>query len=63
MTEGEMVGWHHRFNGHELEKTSGESEGQASLSRCNPWSCKEPLNKDNWEDSTCLGAIELRGYD
>ena len=25
--------------------------------------CKEPLNnKDNWEDSTCLGAIELRGY-
>ena len=28
MTEDEMVGWHHRFNGHELEQTQGDSEGQ-----------------------------------
>ena len=26
-TEGEMVGWHHRLNGHELEQTLGDSEG------------------------------------
>ena len=30
-TEDEMVGWHHRFNGHELGQTLGDSEGQGSL--------------------------------
>ena len=24
MTEDEMVGWHHRFSGHEFEQTLGE---------------------------------------
>ena len=32
MTEDEMVGWHHRLNGHESEQTLGKSEGQGSLS-------------------------------
>ena len=31
MTEDEMVGGHHQFNGHEFEQTLGESEGQGSL--------------------------------
>ena len=31
MTENEMVGWHHQFNGHEFEQTPGDSEGQGSL--------------------------------
>ena len=31
MTEDEMVGWHHELNGHEFEKTLGDSEGQGSL--------------------------------
>ena len=26
----EMVGWHHRFDGHEFEQTQGDSEGQGS---------------------------------
>ena len=26
-----MVGWHHRFTGHELGQTSGDAEGQRSL--------------------------------
>ena len=29
-TEDEMVGWHHRLNGHEFEQTPGDSEGQGS---------------------------------
>ena len=41
MTEDEMVGWHHRFNGHEFEQTSGDSEGQGSLACCSPWGHKE----------------------
>ena len=27
MTEDEMVGWHHRFNGHEFEQTLGDADG------------------------------------
>ena len=30
MTENEMDGWHHRFNGHEFEQTLGDGEGQGS---------------------------------
>ena len=40
MTEDEMVGWHHRLDGHESEQTPGDS-GQRSLVRCSPWGCKE----------------------
>ena len=31
MTEDEMVGWHHQLNGHELEQTLGDGEGQGIL--------------------------------
>ena len=40
-TEDEMVGWHHRLNGHELEQTPGNGEGQGSLECCSPWDRKE----------------------
>ena len=30
-THSEVVGWHHQFNGHELEQTLGDSERQGSL--------------------------------
>ena len=41
VTEDEMVGWHHRLNGHEFEQTLGDSEGQGSLAWCSPWGRKE----------------------
>ena len=41
VTEDEMVGWHHRLNGHELEQTLGDSEGQGNLKCCSPWGHKE----------------------
>ena len=41
MTEDEMVGWHHRLNGHEHEQIPENSEGQRSLVCCSPWSYKE----------------------
>ena len=28
MPEDEMVGWHHRLNGREFERTPGDNEGQ-----------------------------------
>ena len=41
MTEDEMVRWHHLVNGHEFERTPGDSEGQGSLACCSPWGHKE----------------------
>ena len=41
MTEDEIVGWHHWFNGHEFEKTLGVGDGRESLVCCSPWGCKE----------------------
>ena len=35
--EDEMVGWHHRLNGHEFVQALGDVEGQESLVGCSPW--------------------------
>ena len=32
MTQDEMVGWHHPFNGREFEQTPGVGDGQEGLS-------------------------------
>ena len=40
-TEDEMVGWHHRLNGHEFEQALGGGEGHGSLVCCSSWGCKE----------------------
>ena len=29
-----MVGWHHRLDGHELERTPGVGDGQGGLACC-----------------------------
>ena len=41
MIEDEMVGWHHRLDGHEFEQALGVGDGQGSLACCSPWGCKE----------------------
>lgn len=41
MTEGEMVGGHHKLNGHEFEQTPGDGEGEGSLACCSPRGCEE----------------------
>ena len=40
-TEDEMVGWHHRLNGHEFEPALVAGDGQGSLVCCSPWGHKE----------------------
>ena len=34
MTEDDMVGGHHRLDGHELEQALGDGEGQGGLACC-----------------------------
>ena len=41
MTEDEMVGWHHRLNGHEFEQTLGVGDGQGGLACCDSRCRKE----------------------
>ena len=64
MTQDEMVGWHHRLNGHEFEQALGDGEGQGSLVCCSPWDYKESdtteqLKNDNLHFSVpedfCMG--------
>ena len=41
MTEDEMVGWHHRLNGHDFGWAPGVDDGQGGLVCCSSWGYKE----------------------
>ena len=41
VTEGEMIGWHHRVDGNEFEQAPGGGDGQVSLACYSSWGCKE----------------------
>ena len=47
LSEDEMVGWHHRLNGHEFESTLGAGNGQGGLACCSPW-CYKELDMTEW---------------
>ena len=50
--EDEMVGWHHRLNGHEFEWAPGVDDGQGSLACCSPWGRKDSdvTERLNWTE-------------
>ena len=41
MAEDEMVGWHHRLDGHEFRWSLGAGDEQGGLACCGSWGCKE----------------------
>ena len=41
MTEDEMVGWHHRLDGHVFKQALGVGDGQGNLACCSSWGHKE----------------------
>ena len=41
MTEDEMVGWHHRLNGHGFQEALGVGDRQGGLECCGSWGHKE----------------------
>ena len=53
-TEDEMVGWHHRLDGHEFGQAPGVGDGQRGLACCSLWGCKELDTTEH------LNWIELR---
>ena len=52
--EDEMVGWHHRLNGHEFKQALGVGDGQGSLACCSPWGHKE---SDTTEQQLNWGVV------
>ena len=56
-TEDEMVGCHHRLNGHEFEQTLWESEGHRSLVCSSPWGCKKLDTTERLNSNKGMEAI------
>ena len=62
MTEDEMVGWHHRLNGHEFEQTLEDGKGQRSLACWSPWGPWGPKELVTTEWTTMAFCIRWPKY-
>ena len=56
-TEDEMVGWHHRLNGHEFEWTPGVGDGQGGLV-C----CMQAMGLSDWTELNTICIDDSRGH-
>ena len=58
-TEDEMVGWHHRPNGHGFGWTPAVGDGQGGLACCGSWGRKSQTWLNDWTElnwkSNCKG--------
>ena len=61
MTEDEMAGWHHWFNGRESGWALGVGDGQGGLACCDSWGCKESDTPEplNWTELLSLYSRAL----
>ena len=59
MTEDEMVGWHHRLNGHEFVWTPLVGGGQGVLASCSSWAHKD-LDTTKWLNWTEVVEYSFR---
>ena len=61
-TEDEMVGWHHRLDGHGFEQAPGVRDGQGSLACCSLWGCRVRHNwatELNWNEHLDCNACKV----
>ena len=58
-TEDEMVGWHHRLNGHEFGWILGVGDGQGGLACCGSWGRKQldTTEQLNWTELRNEGLL------
>ena len=59
VTEDEMVGWHHQFNGHEFEQAPRDGDGQGSLACCRSWGGKESDTTYQLNNKNKMAIISL----
>ena len=64
MTEDEMAGWHHRFDGRESEWTPGDGDGQGGLACCDSWGRKESDTTErlNWTELILKWSIMIKTF-
>ena len=53
-TEDEMIGWHHRLDGHEFEQALGVGDGQGGLPCCRPSAESDTTERLNWTDCSFI---------
>ena len=60
-TEDEMVGWHHRLNGHVFGWTLGVGDGQGGLACCSSWGRKmsDTTEQLNWTELNWIPVVSL----
>ena len=62
-TEDEIVGWHHRLDGHEFEQVLEVDDGQGRLACCSPWGMQKVghdwVTELNWTESVYF-ALHLK---
>ena len=56
-----IVGWHHQLDGHELEQTLEDNEGQGSLVCCSPWSRQRVRQNSVTKQQLQMVAVPLSG--
>ena len=59
MTEDEMVGWHHQFNGYEFEQTLGNSEGQGNLCAAVHGIAKSWTQLSDWTTANVIVCVHV----
>ena len=47
MSEDEMIGWHHRLNGHEFQQAPGDGEGQGNLDVLQSMGSQSQMQQNN----------------
>ena len=62
-TEDEMVGWHHRLDGHGFGWTLGVGDGQGGLACCGSWGHQESdmTEQLNWTELSIYNARGTKG--
>ena len=63
-TEDEMVGWHHRLNGHGFGWTPGVGDGQGGLVCCSSWGRKQSDTTErlNWTEIKIASSYRTFGF-
>ena len=59
MTEDEMVGWHHRLDGHRFGWTPGFGDGQGGLPCCGSWGHKESDTTEQLNLTELMSSFQL----
>ena len=63
-TEDEMVGWHHRLDGHKFEQAPRDGDGQGRLVCCSLWGLKmsDMTERLNWTELNHLQTTQFLKY-